>query len=117
LIRSGFIAIDCAMHKGSPLMLQRLNIETHAQMIEQPAARAGRALADYLAQQLGEGLMEPEFEQHRIAEFIFGRTAADVIQRFNWLLASDEAILRSRVIEIVKSAFKERLAELNNSEV
>jgi hypothetical protein len=97
-------------------MSKHLDFEAIAQEIEKHAIKAGRALADYLTQHFADGLDEIDFEQHRIADYIFHRTATDVLARFHMLSSDDEVALQDRATAIVRSAFEARRAELNGGE-
>lgn len=91
-------------------MPQRLDLESVAREIEQYAVSEGRALADYLARNFADGLKEIDFEQHRIANYIFDRTASDVLARFPRLVDPDRMELQNRAKTVIKAAFKTRLA-------
>jgi hypothetical protein len=97
-------------------MSQNLDFEAIARDVELRAVDAGQALADYLAQHFADGLTAIDFERHRIADYIFHRTAAEVLGGFPRLIAADEAMLQASALETIKSAFGERLAELTDGE-
>lgn len=86
------------------------DLETIALKVEQRAITEGRALADYLAEHFADGLREIDFERHRIAKFIFDRTASGVLARFPGLVEADMPTLQSRAATAVRAAFKARLA-------
>lgn len=86
------------------------DFEAIAQKVEQRAVSEGRALADYLAEHFADGLREIDFERHRIASFIFDRTASGVVALFPELVEADKPILQSRAAKAVRTAFKARLA-------
>ena len=91
-------------------MSQSLDFEAIVQDVEKQAVNAA-ALADYLAKHFADGLTDIDFERHRIADYIFQRTAADVLNKFRGLLDADEATLRDSATATVKSAFGKRVAE------
>jgi hypothetical protein len=91
-------------------MSQNLDFEAIAQEIELHAVNEGRALADYLALHFTVGLIEIDIEHHRIANYIFDRTATDVLARFPRLIDADKPKLQNRAIAAIKTAFKTRLA-------
>lgn len=93
-------------------MSQYQHLEAIAQQIEQYAVKAGRALADYLAQHSADVLLEFDFDRHRIAGYIFHRTATDVLDKFHASIGDDEGALGEQAIATVKTAFGKRLAEL-----
>lgn len=94
-----------------------MDFEAIAQDVEQHAVNAGRALADYLAEHFADGQTDIDIERHRIADYIFQRTAAEVMNRFRGLIDADEATLRDPATATVKSAFGKRLAELEGGEL
>jgi hypothetical protein len=79
------------------------------QEIEQHAVSAGKALADYVAQHLADGLIGIDFEHNPIANFLFRRTATDVLYRFRCVIDVDSARLRSWATEMVKAGFESGL--------
>jgi hypothetical protein len=91
-------------------MPQILDLEAITQEIELQAIKEGRALADYLALHFTDGLRDIDFEQNRIAKYIFDRTATDVLARFPRVIDADKTRLRNRAITAIKTAFKTRLA-------
>lgn len=91
-------------------MSQIRHLEAIAREIELQAVKEGRALADYLALHFTDGLRDIDFEQHRIAIYIFDRTASDVLARFPTVMDADKTTLRNRAITALKTAFKTRLA-------
>lgn len=91
--------------------------EVIAQEIDHAATKAGRALADHLAQHFQDGLMEFEFERHQIADYIFRSTATEVLDKFHALIGDEKGILQVRAMATVKAEFNKRLAELCGGDI
>lgn len=80
--------------------------------IDHVAVKTGYALAKSYAANVSDKFEVVTFEQQRVAEYIFLRAAADMLQSFPALDDLERMDLRNRAIDAVKAAFETRLAEL-----
>lgn len=81
--------------------------------IDRVAVKTGHALAKSYAANFCDKFEVITTEQKRVADFIFLHAAADVLERFTALNELERLKLRNRAIDIVKTAFETRLAELS----